>query len=265
MGAGRLADVEGLADASTRRLVLGPHEVAIPGLTDAHLHLADAAISGTHVDLTGARTMEEALAAIRGRHALLEPDAWLEGHGWSVDQLGGWPTADALESVAPGRRVALWAHDHHALWASHAALRAASIDRATPDPPGGLIRRDRGQPTGVLHESAARLVMAWVPPVAATQLESAILRRSRELAGLGVVAVHDPGRLSPQAGLGPAIEAYRALADRHALPISVHACVRDEQLDAAIEAGWRSGDPIGDPGGGVRFGWLKLFADGTLG
>lgn len=46
----------------------------------------------------------------------------------------------------------------------------------------------------------------------------------------------------------------------------VHACVRPEQLDAAGAAGWRSGGPIGpDPLGRLCLGWLKTFADGSLG
>ena len=71
----------------------------------------------------------------------------------------GWPTADDLETVAPGRRAAFWAHDHHALLASRSALTTAGLDRATADPSGGVIRRDAdGAPEGVLYEAATRLV-----------------------------------------------------------------------------------------------------------
>src|SRR6185369_4695657 len=40
--------------------------------------------------------------------------------------------------------------------------------------------------------------------------------------------------------------------------------IREEQLDTAVAMELRSGDPLGPPGGRARFGWLKLFADGTL-
>ena len=82
--------------------------------------------------------------------------------------------------------------------------------------------------------------------------------------GLGVVAIHDPGALSLQDGLGRAILAYRALDERDDLPLRVHASIRSEQLVAARDRGFHSGDPLGPPGGRARFGWLKLFADGTL-
>ena len=50
------------------------------------------------------------------------------------------------------------------------------------------------------------------------------------------------------------------------LPIRVHAGVRADGLENALERGLRSGARIGeaDPTR-LAFGWLKLFADGTLG
>jgi predicted amidohydrolase YtcJ len=87
-----------------------------------------------------------------------------------------------------------------------------------------------------------------------------------ELVGIGVVAVHDPGGLSERRDLDGPIAAYRSLAAAGRLAMRVHACVRPEQLDAAEAAGLRSGRPLGpDPLGRLRMGWLKLFADGSLG
>ncbi|HEV8489226.1 MAG TPA: amidohydrolase [Candidatus Limnocylindrales bacterium] len=266
IAAGSLADVDALAGPSTRRIDLAPDEVAIPGLTDSHLHLAETALGESKVDLSAAATLADGLDLIAAAEGSLPPDAWLEGHGWESDRWGGWPTAADLERVAPGRPAAIWAHDHHALWTSEAGQAAAGIDTATADPPGGIIRRDEsGRPTGVLHEAASRLVTSRIPAITADDLEKAIRRLARRLLALGVVAVHDPGQLSLQGGLGPAYEAYRQLADAGRLLIRVHAAIRPEQLDAAIGAGLRSGDPIGDPSGRARVGWLKLFADGTLG
>jgi predicted amidohydrolase YtcJ len=265
IAAGTREDAELLAGPRTRRLELSPDEAALPGLTDAHLHLAEGGLGADRIDLTTSQSLEEALAAVRAADARLPRGAWLEGHGWDADRLGAWPTAAALESVAPGRRVAIWAHDHHALWVSPAALQAAGISEQTQDPPGGLIRRvGPGSPTGVLHETATRLVTSVIPEPASDALERGVVALGRRLVALGVVAVHDPGALSMQRGLGPAFAAYGRLSDRGDLPVRVHVSVREEQLPAAIEAGVRSGDPLGESGGRARVGWLKLFADGTL-
>jgi predicted amidohydrolase YtcJ len=264
--AGSAVQLETRADPFTVRFELDPDEVAIPGLTDSHLHLAEGGIALEHVDLSQVASLEAGLALIAAAHERLPPEDWIEGHGWDSDRWGRWPTADDLEQAAKGRRVALWAHDHHALWASRSALAAAGISRSTDDPPGGIIRREEnGEATGVLHEAAARLVMNHVPRPSDERYDRLIATLAQRLVELGVVAVHDPGALSLQEALGAGIGAYRRLAAAGRLPLRVHACIREEQIDAAVAAGLRSSDPLTPGIDRARLGWLKLFADGTLG
>ena len=268
VAAGRRADLERLTGAGTRCLDLGPEEVALPGLTDAHLHLVEAALARARVDLEGSSDIEELLRRIRSGASVADgPATWIEGGGWDVDELGRWPTADDLERAAPNRLVALWAHDHHALLASRASLEAAGIDAGRRDPAGGVIRRgDDGTPTGVLHENAARLVADLVPAPTVETIAAALGPLTAELVALGVVAVHDPGGLSIQEGLGGPIAAYRGLAAAGRLGVRVHVCLRPEQLETAAGHGLRSGEPLGpDPLDRLRLGWLKTFADGSLG
>jgi hypothetical protein len=266
--AGSEVDLESRADPFTRRIRLEPDQVAIPGMTDAHLHLAQAAMATRHVDLTAAATLDDGLAALGAAHgALRDPDAWLQGHGWDADRWGGWPTADDLERVAPGRRAAVWAHDHHALWASHAALTTAGIAAGDPDPAGGVIRRaDDGRPEGVLYETATRLVTVHVPADTQEDLAAAIEAVGRELVALGVVACHDPGGVAPDPELTYSFPVYARLAETGRLPLRVHACMRDDAVAAAIARGHRSGGILGsDPDGRAVVGWQKCFADGSLG
>ncbi len=263
--AGSEVELETRADPFTRRIRLEPDQVAIPGLTDAHLHLAQAALAARQVDLTTAATLDEGLARLAAAHQTLPPDAWLEGHGWDSDRWGGWPTADDLERVAPGRRASIWAHDHHALWTSHAAITLAGF--GADDPPGGVVRRTAdGTPEGVLLETATRLVTVHVPPPTEDELADAIEAVGRELLALGVVACHDPGGVAPDPELTYAFPVYARLSDAGRLPVRVHACMRDDAVAAAIEQGYRSGAILGeDPDGLARVGWQKCFADGSLG
>ena len=262
--AGSEVFLETRADPFTQRIRLESDQVAIPGLTDAHLHLALAALAKRQIDLTDAATFEEGLARLRAAHQALPPEAWLEGHGWDSDRWGGWPTADQLEAVAPGRRAIVWAHDHHALWASHAALATGGF--GADDPPGGVVRRaSDGTPEGVLYESATRLVTVHVPPLTPDDLAAAIVDVGQDLLSLGIVACHDPGGVAPDPDLA-AFSSYARLADTGRLPVRVHACLRDDGLDAAIERGYRSGAALGgNPRGRAKVGWQKCFADGSLG
>ncbi len=266
--AGSEVDLETRADPFTQRIMLEPGTVAVPGLTDAHLHLASAAAALHQVDLSGALTFEEAMTRVAAAHnATADPDIWLDGHGWDPDRWGRWPSADDLERVAPGRRMTLWAHDHHSLVASHAALRTGGLGGETPDPAGGVIDRDAdGAPTGILRETATRLVKLHQPALDQAALEAGVAIVGRALVALGVVAVHDPGWLSPDPHMELTFPAYAHLSDAGELPVRLHASLRDDALATAIAGGLRSGLVLGsDPAGWARIGWQKCFADGSMG
>ncbi len=263
--AGDLTVVEELAGARTERWRLAPGTCAMPGITDAHLHLGVAAMAAAGVRLGGLLDRDAVWAAIADAHAQRisagDVDGWLLGDGWSIDQMGGWPTAADLERIAPARPVALWSHDHHARWASQTALTLAGIhgpDRGTT----GLVRLDeQGTPTGVLHESAATLVDRVIPDATPAARVSALESYAHALAVLGVTGVHDPGDLAVPISIDSGPGFFRELAEGGRLPLRVAASVRAIQLDAAVAVGLRTGHGIGR----YRGGWLKLFADGALG
>jgi predicted amidohydrolase YtcJ len=83
---------------------------------------------------------------------------------------------------------------------------------------------------------------------------------------LGVVACHDPGGVAPDPDLTYSFPAYARLSDAGRLPIRVHACMRDDAVATAIDAGFRSGARLGSNNDGrATVGWQKCFADGSLG
>ena len=105
-----------------------------------------------------------------------------------------------------------------------------------------------------------------IPPPTADELVEAIPAIGRALLALGVVAVHDPGGLVPDPTTTGAYAAYARLADRGELPIRVHASHPGRGARRGDRRGHRSGAVLGrDPDGRARVGWLKLFADGSLG
>ena len=264
IGVGSEADVTALASRATQWTRLADDVVVLPGITDAHLHLMALVVAEAQLDLSGL-DLPGALAAIAEAHAarLARGDTagWLLGHGWSAHALGGWPDADMLESVAPGRLVALYAHDHHSRWVSHAAIRRAGIDGARGDAAGTLVRRDSGGPSGILHEGSAGMVDESIPDPTREELEAGLRSVAARLFTLGLTGCHDPGELDDNREIkrGPLI--YHDLAGEGRLPLRVHASIRDPQLDRALELGLRSGDSVGR----YTTGWLKLFVDGSLG
>ncbi len=230
---------------------------AWPGLIDAHIHLEGLADKRLEVDLTGARSLEQALARVGRRARDLPKGAWVVGSGWYNDAWGNspFPSRHDLDRVTGGRPAYFVRKDGHSAWASTAALRMARIDRDTASPPGSVIDRDdAGEPTGILRELAMRLVEAVVPPAADEEMDSGMRRALVALARMGVSAVHSMD--------GP--RGFASLQRLHALgrlPIRVVYNLPLAELHHAERMGVRSG--WGDEW--LRFWGVKAFLDGSLG
>src|SRR5258705_522435 len=106
--AGSAIELETRADPFTVRHELDPDEVAIPGLTDAHLHLADGGIALEQVDLEASRTLDDGLALIAAAHVRLPDGEWIEGHGWDPDRWGRGPRAYRRGWGRRWRPIAAW-------------------------------------------------------------------------------------------------------------------------------------------------------------
>jgi len=248
---GRAAELAALAPHAPRFDAAGG--TVMPALCDAHLHLAPWARAGMQLDLRGAATRAEALERVRAA-LLAAPAGPLIGRGWDESMWEAPPDRHALDAVAGDRPVLLHRHDFHALWVDTAALRAAGVSRATPDPEGGRHERDaQGDPLGVAREHAVRafhaLEAAAEPPLDDALADAA----AAALHARGITAVHDYQRSAAE------MRWSQALARRGRLRVMQHFGV--EQMAGLEAAGLTSG--VGDAW--FRLGALKLFADGTLG
>ncbi len=260
---GTRAQAEACAGPGTRRLDLAGG-CALPGLTDAHVHILGYGLSLMRLDLQGLPSVAAFTARVAKAAAQRPPGAWLLGRGWDQEQLGRYPSRHDLDAVAPEHPAFLLRQCGHVAVLSSAALQAAGIGEATPDPPGGAIDRDAtGRPTGVIRESALELLRDAVPPPGRQELAEALQRAATAALSLGLVAVHShdveiTGSLPVTAALlsqvcGPA-----------AVPLRITELIPAELLGEAVAAGARRGGAI-DAAGWHRWGPVKIFSDGSLG
>ena len=157
-------------------------------------------------------------------------------------------------SAAIARRV-----DGHAVWVNTAALRAARIDAATPDPPGGrIVRRADGSASGVLVDRAMGLVEGVLPPGTTADFERRILAASNACAKAGLTEVQDASHYGPEQ-----IAALAKLADSSALPIRIYATVANEA--ASLAGFFAKGPRIGRGSDFLTVRAIKALADGALG
>ena len=233
----------------------------LPGLIDAHGHVASLGDALETLDLRGVPSEAAIAARVRAAAARHQPGEWIRGRAWDQNLFPGkqFPTAAALDQAAPANPVFLSRVDGHAAWVNRKALDLAGVNAATPDPPGGKILRDaRGRPSGVLVDRAQALVGSKIPAPALAEVERRLERAARECARLGLTTVHDAGVDAQE------LEAYRALIARHRLPLRVYAMlgVSGKKDDALWRKYQKSGPEIG-PWLTVRS--IKLYADGALG
>ena len=246
--------------AGDARVVDGGGHALLPGLIDAHGHVMALGYYSTQVDLTGTRSLAEALARVKA-YAAAHPDApWIVGGGWNQEiwKLGRFPTARELDTAVADRPVWLSRVDGHAAWGNRAAIALAGVTAATKDPHGGRIERDaHGDPAGVFVDGATDLVDAKVPEPTPAQRTAALDAALSAMAKVGLTGVGDPGIDLATYRL------YRQYADRHKLTARIYAMIRNTGAD--FDTISRSGPLVGYGGDFLTVRAVKLFADGALG
>jgi predicted amidohydrolase YtcJ len=154
-----------------------------PAFVDAHVHSTAAGLALTGLDLTGARTLTEALDAVAARAATLPGDAIVLGHGWDET---AWPehrppTAAELDRAGGGRPVYLSRVDVHSAAVSSALLTAATAHDGFD--PSGHVTLDA-------HHAVRSVALGSVTPAQRTAAQRAARARAAEL---GIAAVHECG------------------------------------------------------------------------
>ncbi|MEZ5441567.1 MAG: amidohydrolase [Lysobacterales bacterium] len=236
------ADVQALIGPQTEVIELAGRRV-IPGFIEGHGHFLSLGQSKQILDLTGVQQWSELEALVTEAVTSAEPGSWILGRGWHqgrltslpADAVDGVPTNAALNAVSPDHPVLLGHASGHAAFANDAALAAAGIDADTPDPDGGTIVRDAsGRATGLLRETAQRLVgealarstAGMSPAQRALQLRERAELAGQEALRFGVTSFHDAGASFAE------IDLFRQLAAEGALPVRLYVMVRGESNEA---------------------------------
>ncbi|HEY60507.1 MAG TPA: amidohydrolase [Anaerolineae bacterium] len=227
----------------------------LPGFTDSHIHTFEYGRSLSIINCETA-TKQECLERVASQAACSPVGKWIFGHGWNHNI---WPdgigNARELDAISQQHPIFLTAKSLHAAWVNSTALRLAGIHKETSNPDGGIIRRDSsGNPTGILLESAAKLVEQIIPEPTSEQICQKLLAAQETLLQIGITAIHDVDRWE-------SMQVFHRMRQEGKLKLRVVKSIPRNHLKDAISAGLRTGE--GDDW--LRIGWLKLFMDGALG
>lgn len=257
LGVGTAQDTwERFADENTRRVELG-NTCIVPGLIDAHGHLAGLGALTQRLDVRKVPSYAALVERVTERAASLPADRWIDGRGWDQADWGEreMPSHEALSAAVPDHPVVLTRVDGHAVLVNARAMELAGIDAQSDDPVGGEILRDaRGEPTGMLIDNAIGLVTAARPDDDGAPIDDLWLAAQDACFRAGLTSVHDAG-----VAIGD-IDELQELARRGRLQLRVHVMLSG---DPGILTYIENHPPEDDPRLAVRA--VKLYADGALG
>jgi predicted amidohydrolase YtcJ len=189
-----------LRNSDTKVIDLKKHTV-IPGLNDSHTHVIR---GGLHYNMElrweGVPSVADALRMLKEQARRTPPPQWVRVvGGWTEYQFAErrMPTLDEINAAAPDTPVFIL-HLYDRALLNAAALRAVGFNKNTPNPPGGVIYKDRqGNPSGLLIAEPSALILystlAKGPTLSLEDQLNSSRHFQRELNRLGVTSAIDAG------------------------------------------------------------------------
>jgi predicted amidohydrolase YtcJ len=242
------------------RVIEARERTVIPGFIDTHVHALDVAAAEAVQPFTNLRSVAELQAWIRGAAERRPQAAWIWTPRVYPTRLKEYrfPTRQELDAAAPQHPVVV--DGAYAFVLNGAALRAAGIERTTPDPPGGSIARDAsGEPTGLLR-NVDTLLARFRPPPAAISLEM-LERVHRQYLAAGITSVIERGATLDGYRTYDKLRAADRLTVRASVTIRIPRSDSPEEVERFIRAlpfAPRFGDDW------LRVGPLKIVVDGGI-
>ncbi len=231
----------------------------MPGINDAHVHMAYAGQNKLAVDLTGSTSLADMLKRVSAAadHAL--PGQWLLGGGWdhTLWTRQTLPTRQDLDTVSRGHPAFFVRVDGHIAVANSAALALSGVTKQTPNPPGSQLDHDaHGELTGIVREGRALdLIQQHVPPPTHEMRRQAIVLAIGDAAAHGVTSVQDNSTWDD-------FLVYQELEHEGRLKVRITEWLRFDDPVPLLQA-HRAAHPAGDRM--LHTGMLKGFMDGSLG
>jgi len=142
-------------------------QFAMPGFIEGHGHFTNLGESKLNLELQNTKSWDEIVHMVALAVEKAKPGEWIVGRGWHQEKwsstpdpnVEGFPTHESLDKVSPNNPVILTHASGHASFANAKALQLSGVTKTTANPAGGEVLKDKnGNPTGLLRETASRLI-----------------------------------------------------------------------------------------------------------
>jgi predicted amidohydrolase YtcJ len=231
----------------------------VPGLIDAHCHVADVGYLAAAADCSqpSAPDIPAIQARLRDAAGRTPEGSWVTGAGYVEYKLreGRHPTRADLDQAVPGRPAVVYHTSLHAAVLNTAALAEAGFADGQPDPPGGAFGRDaEGRLDGVVFERPMfalfeRNLRDDITRMGAAARARLVQMAGQRLASFGVTAACDADMRT---------DTYAAFAEADAdglLGVRIYGMVVHDHADRV---------PSGRHSDRLATGAVKIWADGGM-
>ncbi|MGB9740154.1 MAG: amidohydrolase [Candidatus Bathyarchaeales archaeon] len=230
----------------------------VPGFVDCHMHMAGFGSFLQTVDLRSARSIAEVQRKLR-LYVAENPDRfWVLGGRWDHEKFAEkrLPNRWDLDVAVKDKPVFLVRVCGHIGVANSKALQLAGITRETVVDSGKIdLDVSSGEPSGILRENALNLIWKVLPKPDLKTMEENCTLACREALRVGLTGVHWVVDSADD------IRVVQKLCFDGKLPLRVYLGVPVRLLDSLVSLGLLTG--FGNSM--VKLGFVKVFADGSLG
>jgi hypothetical protein len=239
--------------------------LVIPGFNDSHVHFGP--LDPDYIELRYITDPSVITERVADQVAKSKPGQIIRGGHWVHEMFidKKWPSKELIDKVSPNNPVLLSRADGHSILVNSYVLRISGITKGTKDPFGGEIQRDpvTGEPTGILKDAAMDLIKTdntAIPRTAEEEKErtwQGYLLAMKEAREYGVTSIQNAGEAD--------FEAYEKLMEEGLLTCRIDIGAPLTGDTAVLNAYREKEEKYPKSGSWIRFGYLKAFADGSIG
>lgn len=157
LSVGETDDIRAMAGASTKVIDAAGHTV-LPGFIDSHVHLFGGSAELDYLDLYGVKGIDQLTDKVREWEKSCPDDniVFAIQADYNIIASGKQTTRQDLDKVLPDRAFAMFAADHHTIWANTKALEMAGIlNGGEVDKGAEIVMGADGKAAGELREPGA--------------------------------------------------------------------------------------------------------------
>lgn len=251
--------------AESTQVIDASGKLILPGFNDAHVHFGP--LDPDFVELRYITDRNIITQRVKEQVAKSYKGQLISGGHWDHELFSDrkWPSKELIDPVSPDNPVILDRADGHSVLVNSYILKHSGINKATQSPFGGEIVKDpvTGEPTGILKDAAIELIKTGEVKSVLTQEQKeekewqGYLMAMKQARELGVTSVQN-------AGWGN-FAAYEKLMKAGELTCRIDLGEPLTEDTARLRSYLKVKKQYPGEGNWIRMGYLKAFADGSMG